>query len=630
MQTQEIRIVTGHEQNHRAESKESTRQQLPYEPITFYNTPFEESGKKRANHLCNAIVTGHEQNHRAESKESTRQQLPYEPITFYNTPFEESGKKRANHLCNAPRWRFLFIFTIAVVDVISMLIAVVGVLLVNREAYTTIERYMPVWAFIVLYCIVWLTCLVWRGTYHRHIMAEGYELYVEVLNATIATIVAFCFIVFMLHLDYPRTILLVAPIFGMVLALFGRLFLRLMLHRKREEGEYKYNTVIIGSSAGINSVLKLFDANRSWGYRAVAICPIEKVPDRDDAYIMTDFVPEEGIAEKYAVQTVPLNSNFPRKLQQIGVQEVFVADVLDRDSKLLHGIALAIESLGMELALSVALADVAGHRLYLHNTTEQPILLASLPQYSATTLLLKRIFDIVLSSLALIISSPIMLGVAIAIKLDDGGPIFFKQTRIGLLLLKRIFDIVLSSLALIISSPIMLGVAIAIKLDDGGPIFFKQTRIGLHGRRFQMYKFRSMVTNAEAVKKKLMQETGQTDRFIFKMKDDPRITRVGRFIRRTSLDEFPQFLNVLKGDMSMVGPRPALPEEVARYGSLYSARLLVKPGITGPWQISGRSDLTEEQSEYLDVSYIENWSITGDIAILIKTVWVVIRGTGAY
>ena len=134
------------------------------------------------------IVTGHEQNHRAESKESTRQQLPYEPITFYNTSFEESGKKRANHLCNAPRWRFLFIFTIAVVDVISMLIAVVGVLLVNREAYTTIERYMPVWAFIVLYCIVWLTCLVWRGTYHRHIMAEGYELYVEVLNATIATI----------------------------------------------------------------------------------------------------------------------------------------------------------------------------------------------------------------------------------------------------------------------------------------------------------------------------------------------------------------------------------------------------------------------------------------------------------
>lgn len=162
------------------------------------------------------------------------------------------------------------------------------------------------------------------------------------------------------------------------------------------------------------------------------------------------------------------------------------------------------------------------------------------------------------------------------------------------------------------------------------PIFFSQRRIGLHGKPFTMYKFRSMVTNAEELKKKLAEENGQTDRFIFKMKDDPRITKVGRFIRKTSLDEFPQFFNVLKGDMSLVGPRPALPEEVARYGSLYSTRLLVKPGITGPWQVSGRSDLSQEQSEYLDVSYIENWSIAGDLAILAKTVLVVFRGTGSY
>ena len=197
-------------------------------------------------------------------------------------------------------------------------------------------------------------------------------------------------------------------------------------------------------------------------------------------------------------------------------------------------------------------------------------------------------------------------------------------------MIKRLLDIVGSAFALLISSPLMLGTAIAIKLDDGGPIFFSQQRIGLHGKSFTMYKFRSMVTNAEELKKKLAEENGQTDRFIFKMKDDPRITKVGRFIRKTSLDEFPQFFNVLKGDMSLVGPRPALPEEVARYGSLYSTRLLVKPGITGPWQVSGRSDLSQEQSEYLDVSYIENWSIAGDLAILAKTVLVVFRGTGSY
>lgn len=196
--------------------------------------------------------------------------------------------------------------------------------------------------------------------------------------------------------------------------------------------------------------------------------------------------------------------------------------------------------------------------------------------------------------------------------------------------IKRLLDIIGSLCALIISSPILLGVAIAIKLDDGGPVFFSQTRIGLHGKPFKMYKFRSMVTNAEELKKKLAEETGQEDRFIFKMKDDPRITTVGHFIRKTSLDEFPQFYNVLKGDMSLVGPRPALPEEVARYGSLYSARLLVKPGITGPWQVSGRSDLSQEQSEYLDVSYIENWSIAGDLAILAKTVMVIFTGRGSY
>ena len=280
---------------------------------------------------------------------------------------------------------------------------------------------------------------------------------------------------------------------------------------------------------------------------------------------------------------IPFNSAFPRICESLGVQEVYVADVLSRDSEMLHGLSLAVESLGMELALAVSLADVRGHRLYLWNTTEQPVLLASLPQYTGAANVIKRLLDI-----------------------------------IG------------SLCALIISSPILLGVAIAIKLDDGGPVFFSQTRIGLHGKPFKMYKFRSMVTNAEELKKKLAEETGQEDRFIFKMKDDPRITKVGHFIRKTSLDEFPQFYNVLKGDMSLVGPRPALPEEVARYGSLYSARLLVKPGITGPWQVSGRSDLSQEQSEYLDVSYIENWSIAGDLAILAKTVMVIFTGRGSY
>ena len=184
--------------------------------------------------------------------------------------------------------------------------------------------------------------------------------------------------------------------------------------------------------------------------------------------------------------------------------------------------------------------------------------------------------------------------------------------------LKRTFDIFFSLVILLTIYPILyIVVGIMIKLSSPGPILFKQKRTGLYGHDFECFKFRTMKVNAQA-------DTLQA------VKDDPRKTRIGDFLRRTNLDEFPQFFNVLKGDMSLVGPRPALPDEVARYGSLYSTRLLVKPGITGPWQVSGRSDLSQEQSEYLDVSYIENWSIAGDLAILAKTVLVVFRGTGSY
>ena len=148
---------------------------------------------------------------------------------------------------------------------------------------------------------------------------------------------------------------------------------------------------------------------------------------------------------------------------------------------------------------------------------------------------------------------------------------------------KRALDVTLALISLVALSPLFLLVAVAIKLDSRGPVFFKQGRRTKDGRIFQMLKFRSMVVNADKMKAELAKETGQDGRFIFKMKDDPRVTKVGKFIRKFSIDEFPQFLNVLKGDMSVVGPRPPLPEEVAQYNQTYATRMLVKPGITGPW-----------------------------------------------
>lgn len=516
-----------------------------------------------------------------EGRDGTR----YEPMTFSNIQFrvEGDGKRARRSASVTPKWRYVFVASLVAVDLAVMFFSLTITLLVNKAAFETIEKIMPFWLFLIFFGFVWVLCLAFTGAYHRHVMAEGYELYVKIINASLLTIISYCCFAFIFKLALPHSALIVAPVIAFFLEIVARWQMRRGLHGNRRKGTCKYKTVIVGSSDGINRALRTMSNCSNWGYEPVAVCPIKAAASSEDAYMVTSYVPDPDIPGADKLKVVPFNSAFPRACEGLGAQEVYVADVLSRDSEMLHGMSLAVESLGMELALAVSLADVSGHRLYLRNSTEQPILLASLPQYDAATYVVKRIFDIVGSLCALIISSLIMLGVAIAIKLDDGGPVFFKQTRIG-----------------------------------------------LHGQPFEMYKFRSMVTNAEELKKELAEESGQGDRFIFKMKDDPRITKVGHFIRKTSLDEFPQFLNVLKGDMSLVGPRPALPEEVARYGSLYSARLLVKPGITGPWQVSGRSDLSQEQSEYLDVSYIENWSIAGDIVILAKTVLVLFRGTGAY
>lgn len=198
--------------------------------------------------------------------------------------------------------------------------------------------------------------------------------------------------------------------------------------------------------------------------------------------------------------------------------------------------------------------------------------------------------------------------------------------------LKRVFDILGAALGLLVISPFMLATAIAIKLDDGGPVFFRQTRVGRENQPFMMIKFRSMVVDAEARLAELEEREGQDagNGVLFKMKDDPRITRVGRILRAYSIDELPQLINVLLGSMSMVGPRPPLASEVERYGTDVLRRLIVKPGITGLWQVGGRSDLDWEESVRLDLYYVENWSIVQDLIIIFRTVRVVLTRDGAY
>ena len=199
----------------------------------------------------------------------------------------------------------------------------------------------------------------------------------------------------------------------------------------------------------------------------------------------------------------------------------------------------------------------------------------------------------------------------------------------GKQLLKSVFDRVTAGLALTLLAPLFLVIAVAIRASDHEAVFFRQIRVGRDGRTFVLFKFRTMVVDAEQRKAEL-EALNEGAGVLFKMRRDPRVTKVGAWLRRWSLDELPQLFNVLIGDMSLVGPRPALPQEAARYGDHMRRRLVVKPGITGLWQVSGRSDLPFDEAFRLDLRYVENWSLALDLQVLWKTWSAVVHGSGAY
>ncbi|CAN2212825.1 putative UDP-glucose lipid carrier transferase [Candidatus Nanopelagicaceae bacterium] len=215
---------------------------------------------------------------------------------------------------------------------------------------------------------------------------------------------------------------------------------------------------------------------------------------------------------------------------------------------------------------------------------------------------------------------------------QEGIPFLtFEKSEISMpwRILKRSFDLLFSISLMILLSPVFIGIAIAVLISSGWPIFYSQKRVGLNGKTFKFYKFRSMIKDADKIVDDV-ENIHANDHVIFKNRQDPRVTPVGRILRKYSLDELPQFLNVINNSMSVVGPRPALPKEVSVYNSIYERRLIAKPGITGPWQISGRSDLDLRTSVSLDLNYLVNWSFTRDLWIIVSTVGAVFKGKGAY
>ena len=269
-------------------------------------------------------------------------------------------------------------------------------------------------------------------------------------------------------------------------------------------------------------------------------------------------------------------------VDQFDVEVVAVAADPELAGHSLRKLSWALEQRGVELIVSPGIVEVAGPRISIRPVAGLSLLHLERPSVS-------------------------------------GGPH----------MLKSIFDRVVGCLLLLGVSPILLVTAVLVKLTSRGPVLFRQTRVGRGGVEFQMLKFRTMVADAEARKAEL-HALNQGNGILFKMRDDPRITKVGKYLRRFSIDELPQLVNVLRGDMSLVGPRPPLPAEVAQYAIDDARRMLVKPGLTGLWQVSGRSDLTWEESMRLDLRYADNWSIALDLLILWKTARAVLGSDGAY
>jgi exopolysaccharide biosynthesis polyprenyl glycosylphosphotransferase len=261
---------------------------------------------------------------------------------------------------------------------------------------------------------------------------------------------------------------------------------------------------------------------------------------------------------------------------------IAVTSASETADEYLRRLSWQLEGSGIELLVAPGLIEVAGPRLHIRPFEGLPLLSVEQPSFEGWSRIAKGALD---------------RGLALA--------------------------------AVVLLSPLLMMIAVAVRLSGPGPVLYRQERVGINGRTFTMLKFRSMVIGAERMLEEIRAEN-ISDGLLFKMRDDPRVTRVGRWLRRLSLDELPQLFNVLGGAMSLVGPRPPLPDEVALYESHVHRRLLVKPGLTGLWQISGRSDLPWEEAVRLDLRYVENWSLTLDLLILWKTCRAVLTHSGAY
>jgi exopolysaccharide biosynthesis polyprenyl glycosylphosphotransferase len=490
------------------------------------------------------------------------------------TEAEDSRRHSAHHaepVGRPPAWWPKYQLGLVLVDLVAASVAVLISFLARFGSGLGGSLDLVV---AVLLPLAWIGVVALNRGYENRFVGVGSAEFQRIFHAFLHLTAAVAIISYALRAEVARGFILMALPLALGLDLLSRFTARKWLHRQRTAGRAMTSVLVVGDADAIADFTVMVRRDRYAGMQVVGAC-----------------VPQELALDSHTLETldeldVPLLGDVDSvraAVQRASANTVAVTSSASIGSEKLRWISWQLEGSATDLVVAPGLTEVAGPRLHIQPVAGLPLLHVMEPDFSG-----------------------------------------FRRV------LKNGFDRAVAAIALFLLAPALIGLALAIRLTSSGPAFFRQERVGRDGKTFTMIKFRSMYVDAEERLAALQSENKHGDGVLFKMRDDPRVTKVGRLLRKYSLDELPQLINVVNGTMSLVGPRPPLPREVARYAVHVHRRLLVKPGLTGLWQVSGRSDLNWDESVRLDLRYVENWSIAGDLQILWKTMFAVVKGTGAY
>jgi len=477
---------------------------------------------------------------------------------------------RGGELSAEQRWSRSYRTRLVISDAL-IVAASVGAAFVLRFGFKNddlggLDELYWVIAFVVV--ATWLVMLSAFRTRDPRVIGVGFAEYRRVVSASAFTFGALAIVFLVGKIEVARGFFILTLPIGLVALAISRWMWRQWLSKQRTNGRYLSRALVGGSARDVAYVVDQLNRKTGAAYHVVGAAI-----DGMDAATNPDDLGAPVVADL---------SNLAMAAANLRVDTVILAGQPSDNRGFVRDLSWQLEGAATDLVLAAGLTDVAGPRIHFRPVEGLPLIHVEIPQF-------------------------------------DGA----KHA------LKRALDVVFSGMALLVLSPLFLVLAALVRLDSAGGAIFSQKRVGRNGETFTMFKFRSMVTTSEAELAQLA-DANQGAGVLFKMKSDPRVTRVGRVIRKYSLDELPQLWNVFIGNMSLVGPRPPLPREVAAYENHVHRRLFIKPGLTGMWQINGRSDLSWDESVRLDLYYVENWSLTGDIIILWRTVKVLVHPVGAY